>query len=120
ATNYEPKVNHDDDAIWERIRKLPFDVHLYPRERDETVRIRLRDPVESGPAVLHWIVEGVLRWQKEGLAPPDRVTTATAAYRKAMDPIDKFLEAVCVLGPDKWVRSSGLRGAYGHWGEGEG
>ena len=35
ATNHKPKVNPSDDALWERIRLIPFVVQIPPSERDK-------------------------------------------------------------------------------------
>jgi putative DNA primase/helicase len=115
ATNHRPRVAHDDDALWERIREVPFNVQLAEHERDPEVRRRLTDPADLGPAVLAWVVEGALRWQRDGLAAPDGVRRATAAYRNAMDPFADFFGCCCVLTPGAQVLTADLRTAYEAW-----
>ena len=115
ATNHRPELPHDDDAVWERIRELAFNVQIPSAERDPSVRKTLSDPKQGGPAVLRWIVEGALAWQREGLRPPQRVREATADYRMEMDPLRAFLEDCCALSPESWTKSSELRETYEAW-----
>ena len=112
ATNHRPKAPNDDEALWERIRELPFPTVIPPEERDPQVRVVLRDPDVSGAAILAWAVEGCLAWQSEGLAPPEVVRHATQDYRQEMDPLRDFLETYCILGDGHWATASDLRSAY--------
>jgi len=116
ATNHRPRVDDDDDALWERMRELPFGVHVPAERRDPTVRARLSDP--AGPdarAVLAWIVRGALAWQAEGLGQPEAVRTATGAYRDAMDPLGEYVTECCVLAPHVSATSAALRDDYERW-----
>jgi putative DNA primase/helicase len=114
ATNYLPKVPADDDALWERIREIPFNVTIPEHERDSTVRSRLREP-EHGAAILAWAVEGCLLWQSERLAQPDAVREAGRAYREQMDLLGRFIEECCILGPQLWTPTATLREEYVKW-----
>lgn len=115
ATNHRPRVPEDDDALWERIRELPFVAQIPEDERDPEVRKVLSDPSVGGPVVLRWMVEGALAYQREGLRAPARVREATAGYRGEMDPIRDFLEACCSLGVGRYTPASALRIAYETW-----
>ena len=119
ATNHLPKVPSDDDALWERIRELPFDVQIPESERDRTVRSRLREP-EHSAAVLAWAVEGCVLWQADGLRQPEAVRAAGKAYRMAMDPLARWVDECCVLGANLWSTTKGLRESLREWCEEEG
>ena len=112
ASNYRPRVRDDDDAFWRRLIELPFVISIPEAERDKTVKATLCDPKLGGPAVLSWAVQGAVRWFKEGLALPEIVRTATAAYRDEMDPMRDFLSTVCVLEKDASVAAGEIRTAY--------
>jgi putative DNA primase/helicase len=114
ATNHLPKVPSEDDALWERIREIPFNVTIPEHERDSTVRSRLLEP-EHGAAILAWAVEGCLRWQFEGLTQPDAVREAGRVYRAQMDPIARYFEECCILGPHLWTATAKLREDYETW-----
>jgi len=115
ATNHRPRVDADDDALWERLREVPFRVQIPEDERDRTLRARLADPEASGPAVLAWIVEGARRWQAEGLAAPEAVRGATRAYRAEADRIGAWVAACCVVRRDAWTTAAALRESYEKW-----
>jgi putative DNA primase/helicase len=112
AANHQPKVRYNDDAIWRRIRRIPFD-HVMPKEKhDPSIKARLKNVRASGPAILAWAVEGCLRWREEGLGAPPVVEEATEAYRLDMDPLKDFLADCCVLSSTASVAAADLRRAY--------
>jgi len=112
AANHAPAVSDDDDAIWRRIVRVPFDNQVPPGERDRTLKAHLRQP---NAAVLAWMVEGCLAWQERGLDVPESVTAATETYRDAMDPLAEFLDQRCTLDPRASVPKAALHAAYEAW-----
>lgn len=118
--NDAPRVRDDDDAVWRRIRLIPF-VHPVPKEqRDPQVKISLRDPKVGGPAVLTWAVKGCLLWQQEGLGAPPVIESATERYREAMDPVADFLDERCVIEDGAVATFEELFGFYRQWAEAAG
>lgn len=112
AANHAPKVRHDDSAMWRRILRIPFDRVIPKEKRDPSLKARLKDVHESGPAILAWAVEGCLRWQEERLQVPEAVSNATEQYRLDMDPLKDFMADCCVLHPAAWAPAAQLRQAY--------
>jgi putative DNA primase/helicase len=112
AANHAPRVRHDDSAMWRRILRIPFEHVIAQERRDPSVKARLKDVRESGPAILAWAVEGCLRWQEEGLGVPEVVEEATEQYRLDMDPLRDFIADCCVLAPHAWTPAAKLREAY--------
>jgi putative DNA primase/helicase len=78
CTNHKPKIKETKDAIWRRLRLIPFTVRIPDEEQDKELPRKLR--VES-PGILAWCVRGCLEWQRHGLAEPDEVKAATKKYR---------------------------------------
>ncbi len=120
AANDPPKVRHQDEAIWRRIVRLPFEHTVPAARRDPGLKERLTTVPANLMAILAWIVEGCLRWQESGLIEPERVRTATMAYREDQDPLLEFIEECCELGPDYRISTRSLRGAYERFCEAEG
>ena len=113
--NDAPRVRDDDDAVWRRIRLVPF-VHPVPREqRDPQLKITLRDPKIGGPAVLAWAVAGCLLWQREGLGAPPVIEAATRSYREAQDPVADFVAECCVVEEGASATVEELYAAYSAW-----
>jgi putative DNA primase/helicase len=126
AGNERPVVGGDDDAIWRRIREIPFPRSLAAGERDPVVKATLTDPLGAGPAVLAWAVAGCAAWCQRrdagqpALGEPAAVVEATADYRGVMDTVAAFLDAACVLEADAWISREDLRAALDRWGREEG
>ena len=117
-TNYMPRMSEDDDAIWRRARILPF-THR-PQEIDESIKPTLCDPAISGAAILAWLVEGSLAWQREGLGSCQAVQDATATLRDEMDPLSGFWSERCIFEADAWTASADLLDARDRWARGNG
>ena len=109
--NHKPVIRGTDDAIWNRILLLPFEVKIPKGEQDGQLLDRLK--VEAS-GILRWLVEGCLAWQTEGLAPPEEIRSAVAAYRLKMDPVARFLSC-CVQGPRSQVTKDGLHKYFLAW-----
>ncbi|HOG03885.1 MAG TPA: phage/plasmid primase, P4 family, partial [Accumulibacter sp.] len=119
-SNYRPRVAADDDAFFTRLKVIPFDV-VIPRDRRDP---RIKQTLESDPAaqsaILWWLVEGCLAWQREGLREPAAVTAATGKYQDEMDPLSGFFDDCCRFSPDARATAKELREAYENWAKGEG
>ncbi|MCC6223447.1 MAG: hypothetical protein IT201_08160 [Thermoleophilia bacterium] len=108
ATNHRPRVDGDDDAIWRRIRLVPFAVGFRGREDRE-----LDQALEAElPGILRWAVQGCLAWQRHGLGSAGAVEQATADYRRDEDTLGAFLAERCELGHDHETTPADLRDAY--------
>lgn len=85
VTNNLPKVEEDEEALWRRLRIIPFnskvtrpDVHLEDRLKKE----------DSG--ILNWMLEGAKMWYQEGLGEPIDVMLATTQYHVQSDPLSEY------------------------------
>lgn len=106
-TNFRPKVDGSDGAVWDRIRLIPFRVSFADRE-DKELDTKLAAESEG---ILAWLVEGCLEWQDDGLGSCDAVDQATAAYRNENDVIGRFVDECCELGDECRVTRKGLQDA---------
>ena len=79
--NHKPVIRGVDAAIWNRICPVPFDIGIPAEEQDKQLLDRLK---AEASGVLHWLVEGCLEWQREGLSPPTTVRLTTH-WRAATD-----------------------------------
>lgn len=112
ATNHKPVVRGTDDAIWRRIRLVPFTFAIPKNERDKDLTQRLCNEL---PGILNWALEGCSAWQKDGLGVPEGVRTATDTYRAEMDEFGAFLAECCLTGESYRTYSRNLRCAYEGW-----
>jgi len=113
STNHKPKIRGTEDAIWRRIRLIPFDVTIPKAEQDRKLPERLRDEL---PGILAWAVRGSIQWrQDDGLKAPTKVRKATASYRSQMDVLAGFIVDECVEHPDAKVGLGRLYEVYKTW-----
>jgi len=115
VANDRPNLRSDDDAIWRRLREVPFDQQIAESQRDPAVKATLTDVTVAGPAVLAWLVRGCLDWQEHGLSTPPRVRDATRDYRSEMDSLAGWLTDACVIDPTMQTTSGTLLESYRHW-----
>jgi putative DNA primase/helicase len=95
TSNDNPTVRGDDDALWRRLTRIPFDFTFPEKMRDPAVKARLQDPAENGTGILAWMFKGAQQWSRPGfkLVIPERVLQSTAEYRGEMDRLSGFFEA---------------------------
>jgi putative DNA primase/helicase len=113
GTNHKPVIKDTNQAIWERIRLVPFIVQIPPKERDK----KLDDALQAElPGILAWAVRGCLDWQQRGdLEPPPEVLNATKEWQDESDVIGRFLAERCVMLRQAQVRAQPLWDAYKAW-----
>lgn len=112
STNNKPEIRGTDDAIWDRIRLIPFTQRFEGSKADPNLPETLREEMNG---VLAWLVEGCLEWQEHGLCEPVRVTEATQGYREEMDTLAAFFEEHCVIHPNAEVPATPLFNRYKRW-----
>jgi putative DNA primase/helicase len=110
--NHKPVIRGTDQAIWNRIRLIPFSVSVPKDQQDKNLAKKLRDEASG---ILAWAVRGCLKWQKHGLGSCTAVTDAVADYRTQMDLVADFLTDCCETGSGYWVAFKDLYAAFVQW-----
>ena len=112
ATKHKLKIGGMDNAIWRRIRMVPFEVSFPENKQDRKLSKKLANEL---PGILAWMVEGTLKWRKEGLGTTPAVLEATEAYRHEMSAIKTFLGEMCFREENSMVKFLTLYNAYKSW-----
>ncbi|NTV12349.1 MAG: hypothetical protein HGA96_00200 [Desulfobulbaceae bacterium] len=112
GTNHKPIIHGNENAIWRRIKLVPFEVTIPAEERDRNLPAKLKG---EWPGILAWAVRGCLEWQKAGLGDPEAVIKATMSYRTEMDVFNDFLTDCCLETGQLQVTSMALYAAYTKW-----
>jgi putative DNA primase/helicase len=112
ATNRLPKIEGQDEGIWRRLKRIPFNVTIPEEERDQRLPKRL---LEESEGILAWMVDGCLKWQAEGLRPPAAVQQATADYREESDIAAQFISECCERVPDARIGKTELYSSFREW-----
>jgi len=113
ATNHKPEIKGTDEAIWNRIKLVPFEVMIPKEEQDKELIEKLKAEL---PGILAWAVRGCLDWQRTGLNEPEKVKAATKEYQDEMDELGRFINECCVENNVAQVHKGKLYNAYQKWG----
>jgi putative DNA primase/helicase len=110
--NHKPEIRGTDDALWSRVKLVPFEVSFADR-----IDLKLPDKLRAElSGILNWAIQGCLAWQQEGLKPPQKVQTATQGYREEQDTIGRFIRECCQTGKKYMTcKASRLYAAYERW-----
>ncbi|MHB1539277.1 MAG: DNA primase family protein [Solirubrobacteraceae bacterium] len=106
VTNHKPAVDGDDDAIWARLRLIPFEQCFEGRE-DRDLDAKLAAEM---PGIAAWAIRGCIDWQQHGLGTAAAVSQATREYRQDEDLLGAFLDERCHTTGE--VDATALRDAY--------
>lgn len=112
STNHEPIVVGNDHAMWRRLRKVPFDVVIPESKRDPKLKLSLLYDLDERSGILNWALEGVRRWQEDGLKPSKQVYEATRTYRADQDLVGQFITEKCHVHPSLRIQKGKLYRAY--------
>ena len=83
--NHRPSVRSVDPAIRARFNLIPFTVEIPEDERDKDLPEKLR---KEWPAILRWMIDGCIAWQRDGLnrrPPCARLPELSRRGRRAHD-----------------------------------
>ena len=119
ATNHRPVIRGTDNAIWDRIRLIPFTVSIPPEERIPRSRFMEKIAPEL-PGILAWLVQGARDWARFGLGTPQGVRKATEGYREDMDILGGFLSECCIVSKNSQAPAKDLYNAYLKWSDANG
>ena len=115
--NHKPTVRGTDNAIWNRLKLIPFQVVIPPEEIDPDLPGKLLGEAEG---ILAWAVAGAVLWFREGLGTPAEIENANRAWRADSDQLGRFVEDCCVIGDCFQVKARYLYNTYKAWTEGAG
>jgi putative DNA primase/helicase len=111
--NHRPTVRGTEEAIWRRVKLVPFGVTIAEADRDEHLGEKLAAE-EAG--ILNWMIEGCLSWQRDGaLADPAAVRAAVEEYRADSDALAPFFDECCAIESAQSTRASALYRTYKTW-----
>jgi putative DNA primase/helicase len=110
--NDKPGLRSVGVAMRRRLHLIPFLVTILKDERDDKLESKLK---KEWSGILQWAVEGCLAWQRDGLAPPDAVVSATDKYFKSQDSFTAWVEDCCQKDPNCWTKTTDLFESWSAW-----
>jgi putative DNA primase/helicase len=112
AGNNKPTLRTVDEAIRRRLHLVPFAVTIPEGERNKALADELK---AEWPAILRWMIDGCLEWQRIGLAPPEAVRVATGDYFTDQDILAQWVEEQCDAEPGNEFKNEALAALYESW-----
>lgn len=87
-----PKIRSEDEAMWERVRRIPIGGTIPEKDRDPAFRESMSSE-ELKSATLAWLVAGSVRWYEAGRlgVSPQSVTQAGLDLKDEMDDLGPFI-----------------------------
>lgn len=112
ATNHKPVVRDTSEAMWRRLKLIPWRAQVSEEEKDTALPDKLWEEREG---ILTWAVQGHMEWLEHGLGEPAVVARATASYRSSQDLLGAFLQDYCIEDPECQTLATDLYHAYRKW-----
>lgn len=112
ATNRKPSFDANDQALFRRIRLIPFTATFPPDKPDKSIPEKLKAEAEG---ILAWAVEGARLWRQDGLESPEEVRIATEEYRQEQDSLGRFLAEECIQEDQDKVLTKDFKARYAEW-----
>ncbi len=111
-TNHEIKAIGTDHGLWRRMVVIPFTYQVPEDKKDKHLQEKL---IADAEAVLAWMVDGCLLWQKEELEQPKELIKVKNEYRMGQDAVGLFLDACCAEDPKVKISATSLYKAFIAW-----
>ena len=103
GANHKMVIPSDDQAIWNRLRLIPYDAVISEAEKDGDLFNKL---AAEAPGILAWLLRGCIDWQKYGLNDPPEVMEATAQTETTwIRSVSSWNTSKCSKG-NRWLRRS--------------
>jgi putative DNA primase/helicase len=112
ATNHKPVIRGTDNAIWRRVKLIPFNVEIPLSEQDKELSEKLK--IEAS-GIFNWAITGLKEWSMKGLDFPDEVEYETSNYREEMDTLSNYFSERCLEGEKLEISSQQLFEDYSKW-----
>lgn len=91
ACNDFPKAPAGDEAMWDRLKPIPFDVKFRGTE-GEVKDLAEKLVQEEGSGILNWMLRGLEEYMEMGLAVPEEAKQKAQELRDEQDFLGRFLE----------------------------
>jgi putative DNA primase/helicase len=113
ASNHKPRTDASDQAIWDRLRLVPFNRRFEGKDCEVGLEDTLRAEL---PGILAWAVRGCRMWQEAGrLESPAEVMAATSKYREEQDAVTRYIDERYERASDAWCSKAAFYVEYRKW-----
>lgn len=95
STNNFPEISATDEAMWRRIKPIPFNAKFTGANVDHKLEEKL---VAEYPGILNWLKVGARDYLNFGLGSCDAVDRLTTKMRHDADSVLSWLDECCITG----------------------
>ncbi len=114
AVNHKPVVWGREEAIWRRVKPIPWEQTFQGSREDTGLGGKL---AKERSGILNWCLDGLADWQSNGLFTPDKVKAALRRYRDEHDIIGAWIAERCSVGPNCVAEATMLFEDFRRWAE---
>lgn len=115
-----PKIRPEDDAMWERVRRIPIGATIAEENRDPAFRESMAEEACKS-AALAWMVKGAMQWYEDGKLgkAPECIIEAGRELKEQMDEIGPFIRERVEFVREVVTPKSRIYDALEQWLDGE-
>ncbi len=109
AGNHKPQLRSVGEEMKRRIHLIDFPntIPEHERDRDLTAKLTL-----EYPQILNWMIEGAIKWNKQGLNRPSAVIKSTNEYLASEDSYGEWMSENCIIDSNGTVSAKIAYQAY--------
>lgn len=104
-TNFAPKADSIDDALWERIALVEFTQRFVSNpvlENEHAIDVNLDAKLaKEKSGILNWLTKGAVKYYDYGMVKPEKVLMSTIAYRERNDIVGEFVTDYCTVSKEE-------------------
>jgi putative DNA primase/helicase len=120
-TNHLPRLDAQDDAVWERMVKIKLDQRFLDHPNPLLANEHKKDPMlkqklkKEFPGILGWLVEGCLLYQRDGLAIPESIMEDTREYKRSENFFGSWREDCTIVNQGGFVQCTTAYQSFESW-----
>jgi putative DNA primase/helicase len=114
ACNHKPRIRGTDEAIWDRIKLIPFN-NRFSKGSPNTDKELLEKLKTETEGILAWMAQDCIKWSAEGLKDCKTVKDSTHTYRIGEDYFQEFLDENIKRSPGTFTPSEHIWLQHNHW-----
>jgi putative DNA primase/helicase len=103
STNEVPEIRAGDEAMWRRIKPIPFNQKFNGDDVDENLEQKFE---AEFPGILRWLLIGAQDYSQNGLGSCAAVEKLEAKMRKDADSVYAWKSECCIVDADEKVQAS--------------
>src|SRR5947209_2931157 len=115
-SNWPVNGDPEDDALWGRVRVIPFPNSFLGKE-DKGKKEHLKSDAAL-TSILYWGVQGAIKWyslDSSGLQTPTYIADITKSQRDSKDFVQQWLDECCVEDSEAWTPNEVVIASYAQW-----